>query len=424
VTHAHAREVDTTRRFAVRATDPDHRVTVLELLFDLVFVFAITEITSLLTHDPTWRGVGHACLLVALIWGPWMGFSWLGNIARADESGMRAGMIVAMIAVFGMAIAIPGSFAPAMRGVPPAMLLVVTYAVVRMVHLTVFLIAASGDPGLQRQLRRFTVPLALDVALLGVGATLGGAWQIWLWVLALVLDYSGTLLIGAGGWRLVSTSHFAERHGLIVIIALGESIVAVGAAVTGRPLVWPVLAAVVLGLLITVCLWWLYFDVDAPTAERALTAMTGPGRSEAARDAYSYLHLPMVGGIVFMALGLRQTLSVVAEHGEQSLRGPLSAVAGTTLLGGVSIYLLAHAAFRWRLDGTVNRPRILLAAVLAGCVPAANVVPALISLLCLTVLLLAMVSYEYVRGRNERVAMRASRRGAITGEDMVDVVLG
>lgn len=382
----------------------------LELLFDLVFVFAITQITTLLHQDPTWQGVAHAGLLLALMWGPWMGFSWLGNIVDADEPVVRAGVIVAMVAVFGMALAVPDVFEPAGSGVAPAVLLVASYAVVRLVNLTVFLLAARGDRGLQRQLGRFTVPLLLDCSVLAVGAVIGQPWQVPLWVLALVADYAGTILIGADGWRLASPAHFAERHGLIVIVALGESVVAVGAAVTGQPLVWPVLVAVLLGLLVTVGLWWAYFDAVAVAAERALADVAGPARSAAALDAYSYLHLPMVAGIVFLALGLRETLTLVASGHEHALAHPLPAVGATALLGGVAVYLGAHAAFRWRLERVVSRRRVVLSLVLAGCVPVATRVPALVSLAGLAALLLVTVGGEL-------------RRHQEAGEQPLDVAL-
>ncbi len=209
-----------------------------------------------------------------------------------------------------------------------------------------------------------------------------------LWVLALLLDMGGPYLFGAEGWKLMP-GHFAERHGLIVIIALGESIVAVGAGAEVGVDAGVVLAAV-LGIVVAAALWWLYFDVVALVAERRLSQAT-PGReqNEIARDSYSYLHFPMIAGIVLLALGVKKTIGDVGD--------PLKVVPAVAMLGGAALYLLGHVAFRWRNIHTLNKQRLLCAVLLVALVPLAVELPALATLAILAGILTALITYEALR---------------------------
>ena len=164
------------------------------------------------------------------------------------------------------------------------------------------------------------------------------------------------MLAGARGWRVNSASHFAERHGLIILIALGESVVSIGIGVTDLPISWPIIVASTLGLMIAGALWWAYFDVVALVAERVLARATGEQRARIARDSYSLLHLPMVIGIIFLSLGLKKVLSYVGGGDGHSLTDPLYGVPLVALYGGTSLYLLAHIAFRWRNIHSRQRP--------------------------------------------------------------------
>jgi low temperature requirement protein LtrA len=294
---------------AVRPTDDSHRVTTLELFFDLVFVFALTQVTALMAGDPTVRGLGRGLVLLALLWFGWSSYAWLGNQARADEGLLRVAMLAAMGALFVVALAIPESYEDKPGGLFAPFVLAACYATVRIAHLVVYLVAAGDDRALRRQLLIQAVPTTIALLLLVAGGAAGPPWQSVLWVLALVVDYVGVFAGGTQGWRVYSAPHFAERHGLIIIVALGESVVAVGAGIAHEPVTAAVVLAALLGLGVSVALWWVYFDVVALVAERVLARLEGEPRSRLARDSFTYLHFPMLAGIVYLALGMKKVLT-------------------------------------------------------------------------------------------------------------------
>jgi low temperature requirement protein LtrA len=202
---------------------------------------------------------------------------------------------------------------------------------------------------------------------------------------ALALDMLEPYLFGSEGWQLVP-GHFAERHGLIIIIALGESIVAIGVGAHGH-VDSGVVAASVLGIAVAGALWWAYFDIVALVAERRLSnAEVGKEQNEIARDSFSYLHFPMVAGIVLLALGMKKTLGEVDE--------PLKLVPAVAMLGGTAIYLLAHVAFRWRNVHRFSVQRVACALVLFALVPLATEIDALLMLALLAVVLVVLLVYE------------------------------
>jgi low temperature requirement protein LtrA len=295
----------------VHPTDDTHRVTSLELFFDLVFVYGLTQVTALMAAGgPTWHKALEGLLVLALLWFAWSSYAWLGNQAKADEGVLRLALVVAMVCVFFAALAIPNAFQESAGSIDAGLLLALSLIVLRSVHLTVYLIAAGDDRGLRRQLFITAIPIAGWAVLLLVGAEFDGGTRLGLWALALAIDYVGIFVSSrAGGWRLNAAGHFAERHGLIVIIAIGESIVSIGVGAAAYPLTGPVLVAVLLGLAISVTLWWSYFDVVAPVAERVLTRARGQTRATLARDSYTYLHFPMVVGIIYAALGMKKVVN-------------------------------------------------------------------------------------------------------------------
>ena len=395
-------------RMVIRPTQPEHRVTTLELFFDLVFVFAITQVTALMATQLTLQYAVRGLLLMALLWWAWCSYAWLGNQARADDGAVRAAMVLAMAALFVVALAIPRAWTDDGRGLPAAVVLAVGLAVVRFAHLGVYYVAAGDDAGLRRQLTRTAVPVAVASVLLGVGAVVGGPGRTALWTLALVVDYVGIFATDQDGWRLPAPRHFAERHGLIVIIAIGESIVSIGVGASGLPLSWPVIAATLLGLAIALALWWTYFDVVALVAERVLSSLEGAGRTRLARDSFTYLHFPMVTGIVFLALGLKKVLVQVADTAHYDLSDPLAGVAVWALFGGVSAYLLGHLAFRLRNVHSLNKPRAAVALLALAAAPVALYVPALLALALLAAALVAVVAYESVAYAEARHAIRSA----------------
>ncbi|WP_448624832.1 low temperature requirement protein A [Geodermatophilus sp. URMC 64] len=390
----------------IRPTSESSGVTTLELFFDLVFVFAITQVTAFMADDLGWRGALRGLVLLLLLWWAWCSYAWLGNQARADEGVVRAAVIVAMAALFLVALAIPEAWGDEGGGISAPVLLAVCLALVRLGHLAVYVIAAGGDAALRRTVLRTAVPVSAAAVLLVVGAVLGGAAQTALWALALIVDYSGVYLLG-GGWRLPAPGHFAERYGLIVIIALGESLIAVGVGASDLPVTVPTIVAALLGLTVSVALWWLYFDVVAPVAERVLRGKQGAERVRLARDSYTYLHFPMVAGIIYLALGLKKVAEYVSDTGHHTLADPLKGTPLWALYAGVAVYLLAHLAFRERNVGSINRPRAVTVVVLLLAPLAVGTLPALAQLGVLAAVLVALICFEVVRYAEARAAVRA-----------------
>jgi low temperature requirement protein LtrA len=315
-------------------------------------------------------------------------------------------MLLAMAALFLVALAIPEAWGDEAGGISAPVVLAAALALVRMLHLGVYAVAAAGDPGLRRQLVRTAVPVGTAAVLLVFGAALGGVAQTALWALALAVDYTGVYTAGSD-WRLPSPRHFAERHGLIVIIALGESIIAVGVGVGDLPLTVPIIAAALLGLAVSLALWWLYFDVVAPVAERVLSSRDGADRVRLARDSYTYLHFPMIAGIIYLALGLKKVAEYVADTEHHALTDPLTGTGLWALFGGVAVYLLAHLAFRMRNVGSINRPPAVVAVLLLLAPIGAQFLPALASLALLAAVLGALIAFEVVRYAEARTAVRA-----------------
>jgi low temperature requirement protein LtrA len=369
----------------------EERVTPLELFFDLVFVLAITQCTALMANEPTWAGLGKGLLVLGVLWWSWVGYAWLTSVVDPEEGMVQLAMFAAMAALLVAALCVPHAFDNL------ALLFVGAYAVVRIGHIALFLITSRDDPALRRSVTGLAASTALGVGLLVGASATDGALQGGLWGLALLLDMGGPYLFGSEGWKLVP-AHFAERHGLIVIIALGESIVAIGVGAKAG-VDAGVVAAAILGIAVAAALWWLYFDVVALVAARRLSNATeGRERNEIARDSYSYLHFPMVAGIVLLAFGLKQTLGHVGD--------PLEVEPASALLGGTAVYLLAHVAFRLRNVHRLSVDRLVCAAALVALVPAALELPSLVTLAFLAALLTALIAYEHVRFAELRARLR------------------
>lgn len=369
-------------------------VTPLELFFDLVFVFALTQVTDLMADDLSAGGIARGMLILAVLWWSWVGYAWLANVVRADEGITRVTMFAAMSAMFVLALTIPESFEDLPGGLSGPVVFAAGYFAVRFAHLVMFWSVAREDPGLRRQLLRFAPSVLVGTGMLLIASQLQGGAQIAFWALALVGDYLGTMLGGAGGWRLRSAGHFAERHGLILIVALGESIVSIGIGVAELPISWPIVVASTLGLVVSGCLWWCYFDTQAIASEHALAALEGEPRARMGRDAYSYLHLPMAAGIVLLSLGLKKVLGYVGDTEEHSLSDALYGVPLAALYGGVAMFLLANVAFKWRTLHALGALRLTSAVLLLALLPLAATLPALVSLVLLALVLIALIVVE------------------------------
>ena len=368
------------------------RVTPLELFFDLVFVLAITQCTALMADTPTWEGLAKGMLVLGVLWWAWVGYAWLTSVVDPEEGVVRLVIFAAMAGLLVAALCVPHVFDDT------GLLFACSLGVVRAAHIGLFLVASRDDPGLRKSTTGLAVSTALGVGLLIVASFADGALQGGLWALALVLDMGGPLIAGQDGWKLMP-AHFAERHGLIVIIALGESIVAIGIGVADAAVDTGIVVAAVLGTAVAATLWWLYVDVVALVAERRLSnAKPGREQNAVARDSFSLLHFPMIAGIVLVALGMKKTL----EHVED----PLKLVPAVALLGGTAMYLLAHVAFRWRNIHRLSVQRIVTAAVLAALLPLAVELPSLATLAILAAVLAALVAYETHRFAELRDRLR------------------
>jgi len=372
----------------------EHQVSPLELFFDLVFVFAITQVTKLLTNTPTWDGILRGALVLAAVWWAWIGYTWLTSATEVDEGGVRLAMLAATTAMLGVALAAPAAFGA------DAVFFGTAYLVVSIIHL-VLSTAVGRDPDRRSALVRFAPTSLIAAILVFLAGFLGGDVQLAVWVMALAIGYGGPTVIGLGrGWH-VAPAHFAERYGLVILIALGESIIAIGAG-AGLDLTPGVVVGATLGAVVVSALWWLYFDVAAIFARRRLMEATGVARARLARDAYTYLHLPMVAGIVLFAFGLKTTLHHVHAH--------LQTVPAVALCGGVALYLLAHIGFLYRATGYIFRRRTIGAAVLLAWIPVASAISAIAALGFVSIVSALVVAYEAIRHRGSRSEVRRSER--------------
>ena len=371
----------------------EQRVTPLELFFDLVFVFALTQVTSFLADHLTWTGMLQGATLLAVLWWAWGGYSWLTNAVPAEEViPARLVILSAMAAMLVASLAVPDAFGR--YGV----LFGLAYFVVRLLQVLLYALATGDTPETHRAILRLAPGFLVAPALLIGAGFVDGFAQGTLWVIALAIDYGVAFIGGVSGFR-VHAGHFVERHGLVIIIALGESIVAIGVGASGLALGVGVVLAAVLGVALAAALWWAYFDLVMLVAERRLSATKGEERARLARDSYSYLHLPMVAGIIFVALGVKQTLAHVGD--------PLGKIAAVALCGGVALYLLGHNAFRLRDVGSVSVARLMVTILCCTLIPLALSVPSLATLAILAGLMCALAAFETMRSREFRRELRA-----------------
>ena len=369
----------------------EERVTPLELFFDLVFVLAITQCTAVMSHDPSWSGLAQGLLILGMLWWAWVGYAWLTSVVDPEEGAVRLVIFGAMAALLIVSLCVPQAFGEL------GLVFALAYGVVRVAQIGLFILASPEDDALRHSVLGLAVSTAIAVSLLAAASLFDGAAQGALWALALFLDLGGPYLIPPAGWRL-HPEHFAERHGLIVIIALGESIVAIGVGAAGN-LSFGIGAAAVLGVALTAAMWWIYFDVVAlVSGHRLAAAEPGFVQNTMARDSYSYLHLPMVAGIVLVALGLKKTIGHFDDH--------LDAVPAFALLGGLAIYLLGLVAFRWRQVHTLNRRRLMLAIALLILVPVATEIPAIAALAIGNVAIWVLIAIETRGYGEERARLR------------------
>jgi low temperature requirement protein LtrA len=369
----------------------EQRVTPLELFFDLVFVFAITRVTALMAEDLSWKSLGQGLLVLVALWWGWAAYAWLTNHVARDEGRARLTVFVAMAAMVLVALAVPGAFGD------HALLFALGYLVMRMAHLALYLVSSRGDVAVHAAVIGFLPTGMAGPLIIVLAAFFDGTAQIALWVVALAVDYGWHILRPPLGLR-VHPAHFVERFALIMIIALGESIVAIGVGAGNEPLDAAIGVAAVLAVISAAALWWAYFDVVAPLAHQRMTEATGAMRTLLARDSFAYLHLPMIAGIQLFALGVEQ----VVHYVDEPLKGP----AATSLFGGVALYLVGHVAFRLRTLGSVSGSRLVVAALCVAAIPLALEIRSLAALAVVSALTVALIAYETIRFRESRAQVR------------------
>jgi low temperature requirement protein LtrA len=369
----------------------EQQVTPLELFFDLVFVFAITQVTGFVSADATWTRLIEGLAILAALWFVWESYVWLANSAASDEGAVRVVLLFAMGALLIVSLAVPRAFGD------DGLVFGVAYFVVRAAHLCAYLIVAREDPQLRGVVLRLATTVLPGAALLVVAGALDGTAQALCWIAALGIDYGGLMVRGVEGWR-VAAKHYAERHGLIIIIALGESIVALGVGAGGLELDAGLITAALLGIAIAGAMWWAYFDLVALVAERRLRTAPPDEQVRIARDSFTYLHLPMVAGIIVFALGVKKTLAHVDHE--------LDTVPAVALCGGAALYFLALSAFKRRNIGSFNYPRLVAASALIVLAPIATAIPALLAVALVAAISVALIAYEFVAYADARDRIR------------------
>jgi low temperature requirement protein LtrA len=378
----------------VRAVDHEHRVSPRELFFDLVFVFAFTQVATLLEEDPTFAGIGRGVLVLAALWWAWTAYAWLTNTVDPEESTVGAALLVALIAMFVAALVVPGVFED------DGVLFGSAFLVVCAMHLALYALAGRGNPDLLGAVLRLAPWTLLGATLILVAGFTDGA-RIWLWLAALACIYVGAALSGSRGWQL-HPSHLAERYGLVVIIALGEAFIAIGIGATGIGIGPGEVAAAILGILVATAFWLAYFDFFSIRGERTLRYLQGAERVAVARDAYAYAHFPMMVGIVLFAFAMKDIVGHVGEE--------LDSVAAFALCGGSALYLVTYSAIRIRVERrvTLSRGRFIAAVAFLLLLPLATGVPAVAALALVTAVWLALHTYELVWWREARAESRSA----------------
>jgi low temperature requirement protein LtrA len=346
------------------------RVSTLELFFDLVFVFTITQLTAVLSDDPTARGLLRVVLMLGVIFYMYGGYAWLTNAVAADRAARRLLLLAGMAGYLVLALAVPRAFSEG------DVAFGVAYLVVVCIHAGLYS-RTSETPTLRALLR--LAPLNLASALLVLAAVVvEGTAAYLLWAAAFALEWLTPLLAGTGGFR-IAPAHFVERHGLVVIVALGESIVAIGIGAADLPVDLALASVAVLGLLLAACLWWAYFGGDDTRAERALAAVPDDRRGWVAIQAFGYCHLGMLLGIIAMAAGLKDAIGHAAD--------PLDLPHALMLSGGAAVFLVADAFFRRTLALGPSAFRAAAAALALAAIPVGLTLSALAQLATLLLVL-------------------------------------
>jgi low temperature requirement protein LtrA len=357
------------------------RVTTLELFFDLVFVFTITQLTTVLHAEPTARGAVQVILMLGVIWWMYAGYVWMTNAVSAHTAARRLLLLGGMASFLVLAMAIPHAFAGSGLAFGLAYLVVVT------IHAALFTRATAASAA--RAIFSLAAYNLFSAGLILLGGALGGDAQYALWTAGFLAEWLTPVIRGTRGF-VVAPAHFVERHGLVVIVAIGESVVAVALGASHLAVDAPLVAAATLGLALSACLWWLYFGGDDERAERALAALPVAERARAAVRGYGYWHIPLLLGIVAIAAAERTAF----EHPFGALTWPRSAM----LAGGAALFLAGDVLFRRELRIGPGAVRAAAAAGALATVPLGAAVSPALQVAALVALILAAVTVEGRRG--------------------------
>jgi low temperature requirement protein LtrA len=348
---------------AAGTQETERRTSYLELFFDLVFVFAITQVTSLMLDDPTASGYAKSALVLGMVYWAWSGYAWATNAIDLGWPLLRLGYLAAMGASFGMAVAVPDAFGD------QRLWFAVPYVVVRLLNLALYIGGLRHDPVQQRAILGLAPWFALSPALALAGALLGGDALIAFWCAGLALDVFGTLRAGEGAGFRVSPDHFAERYALFIIIALGESIVAIGSGLVGHTRDAAFALSLAVAFAGVAAIWWAYFDFTAAVMARTLRNQSPERRGPMARDIFTFCHYPIVLGIIFFAVAAKKT---VAQPGE-----PLSGAGRFALGAGIALFLVGFALARYRVLKRIAWERVAAATAALAAVAALPDAPGL-----------------------------------------------
>jgi low temperature requirement protein LtrA len=363
--------------------EPGVRVSTLELFFDLVFVFTITQLTALLAGNLTWGWALRILLLMLIIWWMYDGFAWMTNTVAPSDPVRRALLLMGMGGFLLIALSLPRVFAE------DGWAFGVGYFLVNLIHSGLLLRAA---PAAMRQLAPLNLLSAALV--LGGGITVGPL-RLGLWIAAAVVMTTSPYLHPLSEWA-INSAHFVERHGLIVIIALGESIVAIGVGAAGMALTKTLIEGAFLGLVLSFLLWWVYFGGDDVKAEHALDATPSLRRARVALHAFGWAHVPLLFGVIAFSAGVKKATGHADEH--------IYLAQALVLGGGVAVFLLGDALFRQILRLGTLRYRVMAAFAALLTVPLGVKISAILQLVGLVVVMAALVTVEWLHVKKQRLA--------------------
>jgi low temperature requirement protein LtrA len=358
-------------------TDRVERVSTLELFFDLVFVFTITQLTAVISDDPTLRGLLRVALMLGVIFYMYGGYAWMTNAVAADRAARRLLLLGGMAGFLVLALAIPRAFSEG------DVAFGIAYLVVVCIHTGLY--SRTTERLTVRALLRLAPFNLLSALLVLAAVVVEGTAAYLLWAAAFALEWVSPRLAGTGGFR-IAPAHFVERHGLVVIVALGESIVAIGIGAADLPVDLPLASVAVLGLLLAACLWWAYFGGDDTRAERALAAVPDDHRGWTAIQAFGYCHLLMLLGIITLAAGLKDAIGHAFD--------PLDLPHALLLSGGTALFLVGDALFRRTLRLGPSTYRLAAATLALATIPLGLATSALTQLAVLLLILAGSLLLE------------------------------